>query len=69
MAYDTETLKALHPLTDEGKFAYEKMLQDKADEILFQDEHPFKYVFGFLKEKLSTLAELLELRLKKHFKV
>jgi len=69
MAYDTETLKALHPLTDAGKAAYEKMLQDKADEILFKDEHPFKYVFDFIAKEALSFASILKMRIMKHFKV
>lgn len=69
MVYDANTLKALHPLTDEGKAAYEEMLQEKADEILFQDNHPFKYVFNFFVKKAFDVAKILKMRLEKHFKV
>ena len=42
MAYD-EDLRPCHGLSKEGKASYEKMLERKADEILFKHEHPFKW--------------------------
>lgn len=36
MAYDTSTLEALHNLTPQGQELYQKMLEEKGDEILFK---------------------------------
>ena len=36
MAYDTNTLQALHNFTAEGQVHYETMLEEKGDEILFK---------------------------------
>ena len=36
MAYYTKTLEVLHGLTPEGEDNYHKMLEQKADEILFK---------------------------------
>jgi len=43
MAYDEETLEALHPLTEQGKQQYQQLLERKADEILFKHQHPLKW--------------------------
>ena len=32
-------------LTEEGKRNYQKFLEDRADEIIYKSEHPFKYFF------------------------
>ena len=33
-------------LTEEGKRNYQKFLEDRADEIIYKSEHPFRYFFG-----------------------
>lgn len=50
MVFEEDTLKLLHPLTDEGKRRYEKFLELKADEILFKNEHPLIYLYKQIKE-------------------
>lgn len=52
MALDEE-LRPLHRLTERGKYAYSKLLEEKADEILFKHNHPFKWFAQALKEMLS----------------
>lgn len=49
MAYD-EDLRPCHRLSKEGKASYEKMLERKADEILFKHEHPIKWIVLKAKE-------------------
>lgn len=36
-------LKPLHKLTEVGEEHYKKFLEEKADEILFKHQHPFKW--------------------------
>lgn len=43
MVYDSETLEALHELTDDGAVEYKKMLEAAADDILYRSEHPFRW--------------------------
>lgn len=43
MVYDEDTLEPLHCLTEEGEELHWKLLERKADEILFKHKHPFKY--------------------------
>ena len=50
MAYDTHTLEVLHGLTPEGEENYHKMLEEKADEILFKHEHPLKWTIAKIKD-------------------
>lgn len=49
MAYD-EDLKPCHELSIEGKASYEKMLERKADEILFKHKHPIRWFAQKIKE-------------------
>ena len=44
MVYDAKTFEILHGLTNEGEENYHKMLEEKADEILFKHQHPFKWM-------------------------
>lgn len=53
MVYYTKTLEPLHELTEEGRKAYEHMLEAIADEILFRHKHPIKYWFQRLCNKLK----------------
>ena len=46
MSYDNDTLNILHGLTPEGQINYSKMLEQKADEILFKNKHPFKWLIA-----------------------
>ena len=50
MVFEENTLRILHPLTEEGKKRYEKFLEQKADEILFKNIHPLKYLYNQIKE-------------------
>lgn len=50
MVYETKTYKRLHELTPEGKAAYEAILEDAADEILFRHQHPFRWLARKIKE-------------------
>lgn len=50
MAYDTKTLEVLHRLTSQGQEHYQKMLEEKADEILFKHEHPIKWIMLKVKQ-------------------
>lgn len=43
MVYYTNTLEPLHGLTKFGKEMYKKLLEQRADEILFKSKHPIKY--------------------------
>lgn len=43
MVYDAETLEPCHTLTKEGEEEYRRMLEFKADEILFKSKHPIRY--------------------------
>lgn len=53
MAYDTKTLEILHGLSQEGQIEYQKMLERKADEILFKHQHPFKWTAMKIAEMLK----------------
>lgn len=53
MAYDDETLEILHGLTPEGKEQYQKMLEQKADEILFKSQHPLRWAINAVKEAIT----------------
>lgn len=53
MVYDSKTYKPLHDLTKEGREIYERMLESAADEILERNEHPIRYYFRRILEKLS----------------
>lgn len=44
MVYYDGTLEVLHNLTDEGQENYRKLLEEKADEILFKQKHPLRYL-------------------------
>lgn len=44
MVYNTKTLLPCHELSKKGKEQYRKMLESKADEILFKHQHPFKWL-------------------------
>ena len=43
MVYYTNTLKPLHELSNAGEELHRKLLEQKADEILFKHKHPIKY--------------------------
>ena len=43
MVYYTDTLEPLHGLTESGEEMYRKLLEQRADEILFKSKHPIKY--------------------------
>ena len=45
MAYDEKTLQPLHALTERGVEEYHRLLERKADEILYRHSHPVKYFF------------------------
>jgi len=53
MAYDSDTLEVLHSLTPEGEEHYHKMLEEKADEILFKHQHPFRWLARKMSEMFS----------------
>lgn len=55
MVIDTETLKPLHELTEEGKITYSDFLERKADEILFKKSHPIRFYAGKIKELLQEM--------------
>ena len=44
MVYDSKTLKNLHDLTKSGEIQYQKMLEEKGNEIIFKHEHPLKWI-------------------------
>ena len=44
MAFYSDTLEVLHDLTPEGEEHYHKMLEQKADELLFKHQHPVKWL-------------------------
>ena len=50
MVYDNDTLNILHKLTANGQIEYDKLLEEKGNEILFKHEHPFKYLIQKAKE-------------------
>lgn len=50
MVYYTDTLIPCHRLTRSGEIEYRKMLEEKADEILFKHEHPVRYYLGVVRE-------------------
>ena len=50
MVYETKSLRICHKLTPEGEEAYRKMLEEKADEILFRHEHPVRWFVSKVKE-------------------
>lgn len=58
MVYETKTLELCHPLTEEGEQEYHRLLEEKADEILFRAKHPIKYwtqrIYNLLKTNDST---------------
>lgn len=49
MVFEENTLRILHPLTEEGKIHYEEFLKQRADEILFKNDHPFIFLFDKIK--------------------
>lgn len=49
MVYYTDTLEPLHDLNSEGEEARWRLLERKADEILFRSKHPIKYWFQRLR--------------------
>ena len=53
MVYNDKTLEILHGLTPEGKEQYQKMLEQKADEILFKHEHPLRWAVNAVKEAIT----------------
>ena len=50
MVLEENTLRILHPLTEEGERQYQKYLKQKAHEILFKNEHPLIYLYKQIKE-------------------
>jgi len=48
-----EELRPLHKLTPKGEEEYRKFLEQKADEILFRHEHPFKWLMKKIKEFMN----------------
>lgn len=42
MVYNTKTFEILHELTEDGMIAYQKMLEEEADKILYKKDHPVK---------------------------
>lgn len=53
MVYDSKTYQILHGLTPEGEAEYRKMLEEKADEILFRHQHPVRWFLLKIREKLD----------------
>lgn len=49
MVLDEETLMPLHEMTEEGKQKYREYLEYRADEILFKNEHPLKYLWNYIR--------------------
>ena len=43
MAYISDTLEPCHGLSEKGEEAYRRLLELKADEILFKAKHPIRY--------------------------
>lgn len=43
MVYDNKTLEPLHKLTTSGAETYSKILELRADEMLFKSKHPIIY--------------------------
>ena len=43
----------MHGLTPEGEAEYRKMLEEKADEILFRHQHPVRWFLLKIREKLD----------------
>ena len=54
MVFEENTLRILHPLTEEGKIRYQKYIEQKADEILFKNEHPLIYLYNYIAEKTQS---------------
>jgi len=50
MVYDSKTYELLHRPTPEGRALYRVMLEEKATELIFKHEHPFRWFFQKLKE-------------------
>ena len=50
MVYETKSLEICHGLTPKGEKAYRKMLEEKADEILFWHRHPVKWLISKIVE-------------------
>lgn len=53
MVYYTKTLEPCHSLTEAGEIEYHRLLEEKADEILFRNRHPLKYWWRRLSNYLS----------------
>lgn len=53
MVYDPKTFELFHQLTEEGKVAYQQLLERAADEILFRHEHPVKWIVQKISEKFE----------------
>lgn len=49
MVYEEKTLKICHKLTDIGEKHYREILESKADEILFNHQHPIKAILNKIK--------------------
>ena len=54
MVYYTKTLEPCHPLTQIGEEEHRKLLEFKADEILFRSKHPFRYWFQRMMNWIET---------------
>lgn len=54
MVYDSDTFKALHMLTEAGEISYRKILEQRADEILFKNRHPFKWAISKIREMITS---------------
>lgn len=45
MVYDPKTFQLCHELTEEGKAAYQGLLEKAADDILLRHQHPLRWLW------------------------
>lgn len=55
MVINNNTLELLHKPTNEGQDYYNNFLEYKADLILLKHNHPLKFIWLNLKEKINDL--------------
>ena len=67
MVIDPETLETLHPLSEEGKIAYDNFLLRRADEMIFKSTHPFLWIIHSILDFFNLSSDFIEKRYERKF--
>ena len=67
MVIDPETLEPLHPLSEEGKTAYDNFLLHRADEIIFKSTHPFLWIIHSILNLFNLSSDFIEKKYERKF--